>query len=119
MVIIIIMKDKIFYIKIVVILLIVLSSINISTFSNELDNVAMFFEANSSYVLIEKNVINKSFVSYLYKDNKNNYISKIYDYNNLEEIELETLIKLENIDEYNNKIEELLYLKYPKFVVES
>lgn len=118
MVIIIIMKDKIFYIKIVSILLIVLSSINISTFSNVLDNVAMF-ETNSSYVLIEKNVINKSFVSYLYKDNENNYISKIYDYNNLDEIELETLIKSENIDEYNKKIEELLYLKYPKFIVES
>jgi len=118
MVIIIIMKDKIFYIKIVGILLIVLSSINISTFSNVLDNVAMF-ETNSSYVLIEKNVINKSFVSYLYKDNENNYISKIYDYNNLDEIELETLIKSENIDEYNKKIEELLYLKYPKFIVES
>ncbi|MBQ8901983.1 MAG: polysaccharide deacetylase family protein [Bacilli bacterium] len=112
------MKDKIFYIKIVSILLIVLSSINISTFSNVLDNVAMF-ETNSSYVLIEKNVINKSFVSYLYKDNENNYISKIYDYNNLDEIELETLIKSENIDEYNKKIEELLYLKYPKFIVES
>lgn len=118
MVIIIIMKDKIFYIKIVGILLIVLSSINISTFSNGLDNVAMF-ETNSSYVLMEKNVINKSFVSYLYKDNENNYISKIYDYNNLDEIELETLIKSENINEYNNKIEELLYLKYPKFIVES
>ena len=118
MVIIIIMKDKIFYIKIVGILLIVLSSINISTFSNGLDNVAMF-ETNSSYVLIEKNVINKSFVSYLYKDNENNYISKIYDYNNLDEIELETLIKSEKIDEYNKKIEELLYLKYPKFIVES
>ena len=113
------MKDKMFYIKIIIILFAVFSSINTSNFYDERKHLQTMFKEDASYALVEKNVINKSFVSYLYKDNKNNYISKIYDYTTSEEIELDSLIKKEKINEYNKKIEELLYLKYPKFVVEG
>ena len=113
------MKDKMFYIKIIIILFAVFSSINTSNFYDERKHLQMMFKEDASYALVEKNVINKSFVSYLYKDNKNNYISKIYDYTTSEEIDLDSLIKNEKINEYNKKIEELLYLKYPKFVVEG
>ncbi len=113
------MKDKMFYIKIIIILFAVFSSINTSNFYDERKHLQMMFKEDASYALVEKNVINKSFVSYLYKDNKNNYRSKIYDYTTSEEIELDSLIKNEKINEYNKKIEELLYLKYPKFVVEG
>ena len=73
-----------------------------------------FLEEDQNYILIEKNKIN-SITSYLYKDNNDNYLSKLYDNN--QEIEIEDLIKSDKINEYNKKIEELLYLKYPKFVV--
>lgn len=113
------MKDRLVYIKILIILLMVLSSINIDDFSNVSENLQMSFESDGIYVLVEKNVIDKSFISYLYKDKNNNYFGKIYDYNTSEEINLEVLIKRECINEYNKKIEKLLYLKYPKFVVEG
>lgn len=113
------MKDKMFYIKIIIILFAAFSSINTSNFYDERKHLQTMFKEDASYALVEKNVINKSFVSYLYKDNKNNYISKIYDYTTSEEIELDSLIKNEKINEYNKRIEELLYLKYPKFVVEG
>lgn len=113
------MKNKLFYIKLVIVLIAVLSSVNTSMFYDARENIQMIFGEDSTYALVEKNVINKSFVSYLYKDGNNNYISKFYDYNTSREIELESLIKSDKIDEYNKKIEELLYLKYPKFIVEG
>ena len=75
-----------------------------------------FLEKNSDYVLIEKNNIN-SITSYLYKDNNDNYLSKIYQNNN--EVELTDLIKNDHLNEFKQKIEDLLALKYPKFIVEG
>ena len=79
-------------------------------------NDLCFYEMDNNYILIEKNVISKDFVSYLYKNNEDKYIGKIYDYYTNEEINVNDIIKEEKINEYNNKISELLYLKYPKFI---
>lgn len=45
----------------------------------------------------------------------NKYINKI-EYNNLKEIDIKDIINIDKINEYNNKIKELLYLKYPKYI---
>ena len=73
----------------------------------------------SSLVLVEKNVVDNNIISILYKDTNNNYVGKIYDYNTKEELNIEDVIRPERINEYNKKIEELIYLKYPKFIADS
>ena len=53
------MKDKMFYIKIIIILFAVFSSINTSNFYDERKHLQMMFKEDASYALVEKNVINK------------------------------------------------------------
>ncbi len=77
-----------------------------------------FYEENPEYVLVEKNVLN-DLTSFLYKDNNDNYIGKIYDATSNNEITMNDLIKEDKVNLYNDKIKELLTLKYPKFIVES
>jgi len=110
------MKNKLFYVKIIVVLLCVFSAICNSKFYDSKLVEYTYLESYSNYFLVEKNIVNKSIVSYLYKDNENNYIDKVYDYNTLEEINLDSILKKDKLDDYNKKIEELIYLKYPKFI---
>ena len=107
--------NKMFFLKIIIILLIGLNAITFSKIYEKDEAEMCFLEKNSDYVLIEKNNIN-SITSYLYKDNNDNYLSKIYQNNN--EVELTDLIKNDHLNEFKQKIEDLLALKYPKFIVE-
>ena len=77
-----------------------------------------FYEENPEYVLVEKNMLN-DLTSFLYKDNNDNYIGKIYDATSNNEITMNDLIKEDKASLYNEKIKELLTLKYPKFVVDA
>ena len=108
--------NKVFFLKIIIILLIGLNAITFSKIYEKDEAEMCFLEKNSDYVLIEKNNIN-SITSYLYKDNNDNYLSKIYQNNN--EIELTDLIKNDHLNEFKQKIEDLLALKYPKFIVDG
>ena len=63
----------------------------------------------SDYVLIEKNNF-ASYTSYLYKDHHNNYVSKIWESNH--EITIADLIKNDQYQAYQKKINNLLYLKH-------
>lgn len=110
------MKNKILYLKLIILIIITFSSVSFSNLQTK-----DYFLANLSeeFVLVEQNTINKSFISYLYKDKNNNYLSKIYDYNTLEEINLKTIIKEDKINLYNEKINELIRLKYPKFIADT
>ncbi len=108
--------NKMFFLKIIIILLIGLNAITFSKIYEKDEAEMCFLEKNSDYVLIEKNNIN-SITSYLYKDNNDNYLSKIYQNNN--EVELTDLIKNDHLNEFKQKIEDLLALKYPKFIVEG
>ncbi len=108
--------NKVFFLKIIIILLIGLNAITFSKIYEKDEAEECFLENNSDFVLIEKNNIN-SITSYLYKDNNDNYLSKIYQNNN--EIELTDLIKNDHLNEFKQKIEDLLALKYPKFIVDG
>ena len=112
------MKNKILYLNLIIV---ILSAINVVTF-HELSVISeaelCLYENDASYVLQERNVIRKSFISFLYKNDDDEYISEIYDYKTNKKLELEAILKIEKKNEYDKKIEELLYLKYPKFVVE-
>lgn len=106
------MKNVTFYAKIILIIMIVfykVRDVNIVTNAN-------FSFANENYVLEERNIIGKSFVSLLYKNENNDYISELYDYYTNEKIELESIIKEDKIADFNKKINELIYLKYPKYI---
>lgn len=110
------MKNKILYLNLIIV---ILSVINVVTF-HELkiinEEELCLYENDASYVLQERNIISKSFISFLYKNNDDEYISEIYDYKTNKRLELDAIIKSEKKNEYDKKIEELLYLKYPKFV---
>ena len=110
------MKNKVFYLKIIILILFIMYSVSYNNLKRVEKNDLCFYEMDNNYILIEKNVISKDFVSYLYKNNEDKYIGKIYDYYTNEEINVNDIIKEEKINEYNNKISELLYLKYPKFI---
>lgn len=112
------MNSKWFYLKILVVVLIILSSVNNAYFPNTYANNLSYMDNDASYVLVEKNKIGKSFTSYLYKDSNNKYLSKIYDCNTHKEVNITDLIKEDKIDAYNEKINELLTLKYPKFITD-
>lgn len=113
------MKNKIFYLNLFVFIFVVINGT--SFYDLRINDIATLslYEDNVEYVLVEKNIINKSFVNYLYKDENNNYLSKIYDYNTLEELEIISFIKKEKIEEYNTKIKNLVYMKYPKFIAKE
>lgn len=113
------MKSKIFYLKIIIIILAVFDAVSFYKLSLKEDSELCYLEEDNSYVLVEKNIIAKSFISYLYKDGNDNYLSRVHDYNTNEEINIKDLIKEDKVFEYNKKVEELLYLKYPKYIVEE
>lgn len=73
-----------------------------------------------NYSIVDKNIFKESFINYLYKNNdEEKYLSKIYDYNTKDELKITDLIKKECIEDYYNKINELLYLKYPYFIADE
>ena len=111
------MKSK-FYLKIIVAIVLTFEAVSFSHLSQVQEDVLFSYD-NSNYVLLEREVVDKSFINYLYKDNLNNYKVEYYDYETNEKISLNDLIKEDEIDNFNIKIEKLLYLKYPKFIVTS
>ena len=112
------MKKIMFCGKLILLVVIILNGVSFSKLSSK-EDLFCLEDSLESYVMVEKNIIDKSFVSILYKNEDNDYLSKIYDYDSNEEININDLIKKEKINDYNLKIEELLYLKYPKFIVEE
>ena len=115
-----IMKNKVFYLKLIILILIILNGVSFHIFYDKEEIVDLcYYEDDTNYVLVEKNVISNSFISYLYKDDNDNYISEIYDYYSNEKLDLKDIIIEDKINEYNKKINDLLYLKYPKFIVDE
>lgn len=110
------MKNRIFYLNLLILILVVMNAVTFHDLSVISEEQLCLYESDTSYVLQERNVISKNFISFLYKNSDDEYIGEIYDYNTNEKIKLEDIIKIEKQDEYNKKIEELLYLKYPKFI---
>lgn len=115
------MKNNVFYLKIIIVVLIILNGVSFSMLKRKdnLEGDYCYYEDDINYILVEKNNYNNKYTSYLYKDNENDYISKIYEYGTDKEINLTDLIREDKIDEYNKKIDELLKLKYPKFIAEN
>lgn len=89
---------------------------NNSTTNNTQERNLCYYENNSDYILIEKNILN-NITSLLYKDNNDKFISVLYE--NDQEIKIDDLIKSDKLELYNAKIKELLYLKYPTFIADK
>lgn len=114
------MKNKIFYLKIIIIILVILNGVTFKVFNSK-DKLSVdlcYFEEDANFVLVEKNTISKSITSYLYKDGNDKFLSRIYEYGTENELNINDLIKEEKLNEYNNKINDLLHLKYPKFIAD-
>ncbi len=114
------MKNKIFYLRIIIVLLVVINAVTFSNLTKkECDVNTCFYSDSEDYILIEKNIIDNKIVSFLYKNSNDDYLGEIEYYDKEEKITINDLIKEDKVDEYKAKIEELLYLKYPKFIVEG
>ena len=104
------------YFELIFILTLLLLGLN--KFYNETCELAM--STTSSYIegyeIVDKHIFKESFINYLYKNSDNDYISKIYSYDTKEELNITDLINGDFIEDYNNKIRELIYFKYPKFI---
>ena len=107
------MKNKIFYLKLILLIFIVFNGTTFNELSKK-EEILVFEDI--SYVLVEKSIVDNNFISYIYKDDNDNYMDKIYDYNTFDEIEIDDILNKDKSEKYNKKIEQLLYLKYPKFV---
>jgi len=110
------MKSIKFYLKIIIVVLITLSKV---TFFEYEQNPELYVFDEEEYVLLEKNIIAKSFISYIYKDNNNNYMSKIYDYYTNKEMNIFDVIKEDKAEKFRERVNELIFLKYPKFISEE
>ena len=115
------MKEKIFNLENLIVVILVGVIVYLISFpKKEIKQVDLcFYENDNNYVLIEKNTLGESVTSYLYKDSQDHYLSKIYEYETENEIKIDDLIKEDKINEYNQKINDLIKLKYPKFVAEA
>ena len=118
------MERKSLYLKIaifIIFLMVIVNIVTISIFSKKEEPKIdlCFYENDNNYVLVEKNTLGESITSYLYKNSHDNYLSKIYEYGTENELKIEDLIKEEKVEDYNNKINELIKLKYPKFVADT
>lgn len=66
---------------------------------------------------IEEININNEVSSIVSKEN-DKYVVKMFDYDSGKELKITNIIKKDKVDEFNAKINELLYLKYPKFIAD-
>ncbi len=105
---------KIMHLNIILLILILINFIVFRIYTNIVKTKDIKVDNNIQDTILEKNVL-KSYTSYLYQDETGNLYTK--NYNNHNEIDIESIIKEDNIDDFNNKIEELLKLKYPEFIV--
>ena len=113
------MKNKLFYLKLLILIMLIMNSVSFNKLSMINESDLFVYEDDTSFVLVEKNIVDKSFISYLYKNDIDTYKVEYYDYETNKKIELNDLIKEEYELEFNKKVEELLYLKYPKFIVQG
>lgn len=113
------MKNKLFYLKLLIIIVMIMESVSFNNLSKIKESDLFVYEDDISYVLVEKNIIDKSFISFLYKNDFDNYKVEYYDYKTNKKIELNDLIKEEYESLFNQKIKELLFLKYPKFIANA
>ena len=80
--------------------------------ANQIDNLIDKKE------LIKQNDLDNSYTSVLLKDN-DRYKSVIYNKANGNILSYKDLIKKEYHKDFNNKVKELLYLKYPSFIADA
>lgn len=113
------MKELKFYLKIVLLIIVVLNAVSFNKLSTINESDLFVYEEDLNYILVEKNIIDNTFISYLYKDNNDSYKVEYYDYETNQKINLLDIIKEDKEKEFNKKIEELLYLKYPKYIVKE
>lgn len=108
-----IMKKNLFYLKIIGFILVVINGVSFTKLNDHFF-LPTFIE--DDYVLVEKNFLNESFISYLYRNNDNTYFSVIYDCNKEMEVNITDLVKEDKLIDYNRRVDDLIYLKYPKFI---
>ena len=78
------------------------------------DNYQKFFKYNGK--VVKENIIDNHYLSALYIDN-NKYTSHLIDLYLGKEITIKDFIKNNSFDAFNNKINDLLELKYPSSVI--
>ena len=81
------------------------------------DKIATYIDNIEEGSLVDVIDIKKNVTSIL-TTNNNRYESILFDYETGKEVTIDTLIKDDKKDDFEEKITELLYLKYPKFIAD-
>lgn len=74
---------------------------------------------NQENTLIQKKEVEKSFINLVYALKDGNYKSYIVNSENGNILKIEDLVKSEKIVDFQKKVKELIYLKYPTFIADS
>lgn len=80
--------------------------------------VSLIEQENEGALLVQKKEIEKKFINMVYERLDGTRISYFIDAENGSKIELNDLIKEEQFPQFEEKIKELLYKKYPKFIAD-
>lgn len=123
-----VLNKKRLFIAIVLIALLIASIIFFSkpryegTYYNEKSidtKVIEIINANQGKTLLQNKNFENKYVNLVFQEESNLMTSYLIDYKTGEEINIEKIIKEECIEDFKNKIKELLYLKYPKFIADA
>lgn len=91
----------------------------ISDYITKLNVKAAINDYKKKYNVQSYYVLDDKILTFLvYDEVQNIYTSIILDYSKGEELEVTSLLKEETNDKFWNKVHELLYLKYPKFIAD-
>ena len=89
------------------------------TANNEVDVQSVIDEYKSKYNVKNYYILNEELLSFwVYDEENSTYSSLVFDYSKGEELDVTSLLKDGSKEGFWNKVNELLYLKYPNFIAD-
>ena len=115
-------KSVIFLSLIVIVIPMAFSSFKIFSYAVPVTNLNEKNNIINDYVKSIRNLVEEREIDYKYVNvvslEDDRYISKLFNFKTGEEVSIENIIKPEKVVDFWDKVTELLYLKYPKFIAD-
>ena len=115
-------KSVIFLILIVIVIPMAFSSFKAFSYAVPVTDINEKNNIINDYVKSISNLVEEREIDYKYVNvvslEDDRYISKLFNFKTGEEVSIENIIKPEKVVDFWDKVTELLYLKYPKFIAD-
>lgn len=115
-------KSVIFLSLIVIVIPMAFSSFKVFSYAVPVTNLNEKNNIINDYVKSISNLVEEREIDYKYVNvvslEDDRYISKLFNFKTGEEVSIENIIKPEKVVDFWDKVTELLYLKYPKFIAD-